>query len=484
MLSRSSVEIGGQIADALLSRGVTIGARPSTPLGILNGALHSVNVDAEGPEVGDELIKASTPLEHFRFDQHGGELENIAKFISPKLAGSISFARNEVSELWKKTVAECTKAQAEAMSKKTFDFVITPIVESDIFDDYAFESIIKDYTTWAGKPRERLDTKLEAKISDSLNKETFMKVISTGIASVDAKLATIVENAEKLGEWNMQSAWYGLEDYTNQPFGVQILRNRDIISFMFMRGIVAGKLREVIGDIDSHNKMIASKYMRFYGEHVSRRLETIELIRERKEFALGGETSNSKRLYVYRPSYLKWINEGGSSEAVIGAVLEHGNMAGANMAVDAVAKYEGVYKRKAYVNRNLTTAKANSIVDRTIKSCIIDYIEEEFEGDEQKKAEYHQRLADKLYKMEYNSVRDLSEHVMVIVCLVIAKDTNALDQMQGMEEYLANNPEASVQEAAVHAATKIIADWLANIIDVTGQTKISNNNGRSTLVKL
>lgn len=482
MLSRESVQIGGQIAEAMMANGCALDVAPNSPIGILNNALHSVDVDKTGMEIGEELIKASTPLEHFRFDQHGGELEAIAKFIAPKLAGSISFARNEVSDLWKKTLAECTKAQAEAMQAKPIDVKIVPIVESEIFDDYAFEGLIKDFTTWAGKPRQKVSAELISKVNAAINAETFAKVTSTGIATLDEKVKTLIAKAEALGEWNMESSWYGLEDYTGLPFGTQIIRNRDIISFMFVRGLMAGKLRDVIGDLSEQDHLALSAYARFYGEHVNKRMGNIEIARGREEFALGG--GSDKQLLVYKPKYLAWIKEGGSTEAVLGAILEHGSMPAANRAIGNVARYEQIYQRKSSLKKNVNTAKSNRIVDDTIRRCLNKFIEEEYADNVDKQAEYCARLKKKLYKMEYNSSRDLSDHVMVLVCLVIAHETNALDQLQGMEEYLRNNPEASVQEAAVHASTKIVADWLANGIMVKDVSSTNISNGRApTLVK-
>lgn len=464
MLTERSVQMGGQIADALLAQGYALDAHPNSPLGILNNSLHSVDVDITESEIGNELIKASTPLEHFRFDQHGGELENIAKFIAPKLAGSISFARNEVSDLWKKTLAACTKAQADAMSPRPIDLKIVPVQESEIFDDYAFENLIKGFTTWAGVPRKRVSGGLQDKVSDALNEESLKRCVATGIESLDAKVIKIIEEAHALNEWGLTTSWYGLEDYTAMPFGRQLIRNRDIISFMLVRGIAAGKLREVIGDISNEDQLALSAYARFYGEHINKRLNTIELIRNRDTFGLGG--AKDKQLFVYKPAYLKWIKEGGSTEAALGAIIQGGSPNAVNNAIGNVEQYETVYRRAAAKGKNINAAKANRIVDDVIRRSLSDFIADEYRDDVTKQGEYGQRLKDKLYKMEYNSSRDLSDHVMVIVCLVIAEETNALDQLVGMEEYLRNNPEASVQEAAVHASTKIIADWLANGIQV------------------
>lgn len=471
MLTERSVQMGGQIADALMAQGYALDVHPNSPLGILNNAMHSVDVEVDGSDISKELIKASAPLEHFRFDQHGGELENIAKFIAPKLAGSISFARNEVSDLWKKTVAACTKAQAEAMSPRPIDLKIIPIQESEIFDDYAFENLIKGYTTWAGVPRKRVSGDLQDKVSDALNEESFKRCVGTGIESLDAKIFKIIEEAQALGEWGLTTSWYALEDYTGMPFGRQLIRNRDIISFMLVRGIMAGKLQEVIGNISNEDNLALSAYARFYGEHINKRLGTIELIRNRETFGLGG--ADAKKLFVYKPAYIKWLKEGGSTEAVLGAVIQGGSPAAANNAIGNVEKYETVYRRKATKVKNINASKANAIVDNVIRNSLMEFIEEEYADNEAKRGEYGQRLKEKLYKMEYNSSRDLSDHVMVIVCLVIAHETNALDQLVGMEEYLRNNPEASVQEAAVHASTKIIADWLANGIHVK-PTSIGN----------
>ena len=99
MLSNTSIEVGGQVADVATANGKYYTVKPDTALAIICDQLQPLNyeyIENSGDEEVAIEIKRISQAPTPTFDPHTAEMDNIVKGIASRLSSNIKYIKKNL----------------------------------------------------------------------------------------------------------------------------------------------------------------------------------------------------------------------------------------------------------------------------------------------------------------------------------------------------------------------------------------------------
>lgn len=464
MLTEETLNNAASIADMLADDGLVVQAMEGTPVDSLNAAMKFMTID-EITDVKTVLRKSAAQANGF--DPHNVELNKIASIITKKLGGLHRLARGVINDLIRDITKQSYEKQAELRAQKPIDLKIIPTMAMDIYDDQMLVTFLSRFGTARGPMAKRMPEDELEKIADFITPDTFIQCAKTGSEDIDNAVAKFVkENGAYAGSI--------FKDTRSMSGNIvsSYARVDDLAYALFLRGLMNGKLPDY--SLEDQPKFVAlavADAMRAHAEALVQRVNMVT-----KHEAAGGILIGvvDNAVYVNHVRYMTWIKDnGGSAEAVMASFLENGRTAAAfKMAMDAPERYSNLYKMQTAKVKNVTNAKVNASVENIAFSVMSNWItgNEKLENDA--KVEKSKALVTFVKETPYLGAREVHEWARQLVCKVVAPNTQVYAMLNSMEVYMEDNPEATVQQAAVQASSFVIANWIADQLVVT---KVSND---------
>lgn len=169
-----------------------------------------------------------------------------------------------------------------------------------------------------------------------------------------------------------------------------------------------------------------------------------------------------KSIIVQGEIYQKWLEDGGTPELLIGAILL-GTRPGFNIPDNHRKAYQDAFER----DRKLREIKMNdgmvTLVMKVAKEFILGYLEDNanLNGEVVK-----ERLQVHLRKHPYRSNICQNKWFRMLVCKVIFPNSNALQVLEGIDSIMSGDSTITAREAATLSAIDLMADWLCDSMDV------------------
>ena len=178
--------------------------------------------------------------------------------------------------------------------------------------------------------------------------------------------------------------------------------------------------------------------------------------------------SNKMRVTVLvnNDVYLKFLDDGGSVEAIYGAALK-GDRIDYNTLLEKKADYESYYERRISLHRQEIGSKVYMAQQESARFALRDIINE---MDEEQlpfdRADLHNKARECIACYEPRYFKDEIYVLRSLVCDVFYSDTNVKMVLDAMDAAEQSDPEISPRECALHATIDLIARWLASQIQV------------------
>jgi hypothetical protein len=486
MIGHKAILASRDLVGAANHAGVTLTGHPSTPLAILNKCVArlSVNVDEEEATPIEEgklsdremsLSKASMELDNTGSEAHSVELGTIAKHVSGMVANSLNYARNVVNPLVSSILEEAKSRQGEAMLGSNNSRPIVMLFAPEVYFDGMLDSIL-DKAKSKSSAAMPLSSNMADMLFTDMTEEIFLKAIKFNSSGFDAKVfdlyssSSIEEKRDFLRGYCVSTAIdvnNGYRPYTNHSA---------MLGYLFLVGVKNGNLDTVdYSSMSADEKQALVNAIEYYGYMVNYQVD--RFLQDGKEengsykLVESFETDYSK-IAVIGDNYKTWLEvSGGTPEAVMGYV---GSVVNVSPSIAAQRNlytnpgmYADMYARTCRTETAEGRIRANSAVDKVLKAKLFAYINSEYAEDTSAKRELQDKVIALVDAAPYTHAIPLDMHILRNVCGVICTGKNdAFEILTTMRGYLNDNTDATPQEAALVAASKVIGRWVASQIAV------------------
>lgn len=473
MIKHGSLLAARPIISTAINNGVTIGAKPGTPISLLNASVTTtVIVPRSGEETGpattldateERLYELSTRLDANNNSKHTGDMIEMAKTISNMVAASLNFARNTVNPLVREIVAAAKEEQSRHLVS---DLVTTPIVMielDDVYSDGMLDSILdRSRTVRAGAVP--LSASMAEMIFNDLTTDSFLELIKLNSSNFDAKVAKLVSSLgsdvlEIVKSTLISQNGTGLYKFSYQD-------NSSFLAMLTVLGVKNGNHRGLT-NLTPQDHLDLNNALDYFGYRVNLLIEFHNKNVSTNRL-ISAQDSTGSQICVIGEVYRKWLAEkNGSPEAILGYMANCRNESMISSTMDQLYEtpevFKGVYDRISRTNLSVGRLNGNRATDTCIRTILSRHIQQTYSENPETRRAMVAKLVDAVDRSPYNHTLPLDMHALRIVCATLNETENdAFEILTTMRGYLSDNPTATTEEAALVSASKIVGRWAAS----------------------
>lgn len=221
-----------------------------------------------------------------------------------------------------------------------------------------------------------------------------------------------------------------------------------------VRSIMSG-MREQSG------RAVSAEFQRRERDRSSRNLVfTISTV----SWRFGGD--GRKMVSVNNDVYLDYLKEGGSVEAIYGAVIAGGNTGFTSLITDK-ERHEKIWVRHLALHNQRVSAQVYDNQREAARLAMSEHINEQDEGElHHPKSELHTRVTEILGRIQPVEFTNDLLAIRTVVCQVLFAHTNAMMILDAMDTAEMDNPGLNPREYALFATIDILARWMAAQIKI------------------
>lgn len=476
MLTNKTLEIASRLSNTLTYGGYRVSASNLTPLHVLVEQMQPILNPTDTEVEVQELIRgAALPVDP-TYDAHTAELRVLVDMLEQRVSNNFSFARNQIKPLIADIVEEIQKVQgaveaALVTNKQVMHLKVSPILKNTDIENLYKRFAIGDY------PTTRLSASLRAKVMDELTPESLMGALTKNkpflkdiLKGEDIRLD--LEGRDLMGE-----LFSPLTEVTviSRPVMTGI---SNILTFLYLDAVLANRVDTIDYEtIDLEERTEISKVMAYYGNLVNRQISTIVDFSNTRNFIVDYDTNV---ISVYDRNYQVWLEkeEACSVEALIGFTIYGSNNRLPEASLhNAPAHYVERYNDTLALESTKQSVVSIREISQLLHSNIRDAIDE-WEWDEEEKTTARIGLSDFTKANPLQVDTEIVNYVKRAVCSIFGKHTHAEQILSDVDKYMAENDAATYRKAAVVAAARIVAKWMA------GQVVIAKADEESRITEL
>jgi len=461
MLSNQTMHAATSFANSLAASNIALDVHRNGPIDLIMATMNPIE---ENPNDSEAIMQAARPL-NSGFDPHTAEVRRVATMLAARVAGNIKLARNEINPMIRDIIATCEKRKHEIESDSPLNIRIKNIAVLPTFTSSELEGMYERFKLGTFRPVTLggpIRTKLIGAMTDDLLYEGLKRgndVWNTGImqALKEGRECCGFTNASDLLLRDAELA-YGSVKWFHDP--------TNLINFLFVSSVLNGKMPSVnIEDFSMTERAELAKLQAYYGNKLAIQIRTVTDFAASGNFIFVAE-STRKELYVYTKNYLKWIEDGGNADALIGAVASgEESIAGVSFSIkDKTEHYMNVYKtlesRYRAKQRMITTTEMKDVIEtsvyRTIHSTLLD--------DQMRTAVANAKAFFSKHPLQTNE--DILGYTRRAVCRTFAANTSCLEILNDIDAFMEDNEGMTIERAAVLAGIRLLAKWSAAQLSV------------------
>lgn len=464
MLTNTTLNIAGRLGTSLTYGGYRVEAMSLTPLSVLAGEMQPILNPSDESKVESLIREAARPIDA-SYDSHTAELRELVTMLEARVTRNFSFARNEIKPLIADIVEDIQKSQGILESnlitnKQVVHLKISPLLKNTDIENLYKRFAVGDY------PTTRLPAAIRSKVMDGLTPASLLNSLTKNkpfLKDIFAGESTRLdlEGTDLIGE------------LFNPLTGVSVITNRvmtsvsNIVTFLFLDAVLAGRVDTIDYElITLEERTEISKVMAYYGNLVNRQISTIIDFANTKKFIVGIEGNT---ISVYDRNYQVWLekDEANCVEALIGFTVYSANSRLPEASLhNAAASYTTRYNETLALESTKQSILSVRETRNIIHSGIMDAIDE-WEWDDAEKTTGRLGLGAFFKANQLQVDSDIVTFVKRAVCSVFGNDTHAEQILSDVDTYMADNEDASYRKAAVIAAARLVAKWMAAQIHIT-----------------
>lgn len=486
MLKKSTTESVAPLVAKLGVNGISLSAKPGTPLAAVSEFCISTSDFHDSPavaledivEIGAQMVKETSANNVFNENVHDQAMDTVVEAGVKVLNDNNQIARNVVNPIVSKAFDRTQELIEQSGHSAINPLSIVPVKTDGFWNSNALSSMIDPYVN-----APLTDGKIERWWGPVEYDEIF-NLIRTGSSSFDNEIQAYLERTGKDSVKTVYQEFFQgvvhdvshtkITEYLNIHRNIRDVLLVHLIARSLKRDIPAGlKLARVV--YDSYMLLVIEQSARV----LNRLLEKQRFYTSNKILVLNYPSFDFEYvrpqdgiIQVNGDIYDNWLEAGGSPEVIFGAFVSGAYRTegrGYQSLLDNAESFKASWRRQY----NLLVAHQNTLIYNTTISAMRKAIAEAIVdlNDEYvvvtSRGEYQQRLTDALTKVTNRVTDNLFVVVRKVVCEVLFAHTNALEILEAIDHHSAVNPEIDVREAALFANIDAVANWLFTQIDVT-----------------
>ena len=472
MLSDQSLEIAHRIVTQLKQRGIKLSPREGTPVALLVGGMPAMPANLMPGQYVDVIARDAMGhgAVHGAESLHDEKMEWCVDLIFKGVSRDLDIAKNVVQPAIDMLADAVEKDLTEACSDRAHGYEIVTENLPKLFLDQRIENLFERYQNLSVKPIQTLN------VFPSLPLAEIRRRINTGDDDLNALIAEVVDSEavddlEEFYRWNFCQGGTDRLDFT----AVEKWSNPSLlIIFYFLTIGLEADLPEgtnaSLSTVTNYLKTLRG----MVGAAVYRQMRAIERKIQNKELIRSVDGYGSERkIYVNKAVYDTFLDEGGSPEAIFGAVCGKSSFSYRTI-LDTSAKLEKQWY--AYVEAVKARNDANKLglIVTSIRKCISAHIEamEDLPHGAGTKGEMQKRLIDTTRNFFLPDLDRLQHSLKRVVFRVLFPEhENAKYILDSIDAQESEGEDIGKVTSSVIQA--LVADWMVKNLEVTvGNVKV------------
>lgn len=468
MLTKSAIAAAAPLAQLFANRNICLEPAQGSSLGILTRPLVAplaavAETGAEGGlnEFAEALHEASQASEDGVNFEHDSTMQHLQQQVVNVLRFNLQLARGQVTEQITELVTGLDELSREVEDAtinrlKIVPSPLTPATESGMFDEIA-----QRYAETRAA-----DLKLSIVIPQP---EDVLSYVSTGTMAYDSALQETVD--ERGGEDYVRGIWDRLfvrgASRLEELFPLTDPHQwADLsIAFVIVKNVqvnLPANINAPLEQVQDYLSQLSSQLGRMIAVAARRR----QLNQRSQRVILATPQGHQGEVMVNSDVYNQYLDDGGTPEAVLGAVASNEALSSASDLIQDKSRLERQWAAARRIQQETVAANRFSAavdhlrmhIGRLIADLPEDQVSELYQGD---RSVVYGRLEQYLMTLNISLLDDTWNQVRRVLCGVLYPHTAVEVILQGIDREAAHMPDGDVNEAATLAVVDYFVEWMA-----------------------
>ena len=451
MIKERNISLAAAIANASLTKGRMINAKPNTPLAVLGMSMKPMI--GEGDDLG-AVAKAAID-DGTSLMSHSNEMAAMATGTVNRFQAYRNQIRNYIYPIIREIIEKCEVRRRDVIAKSPLNINVIQVMCNRVYGNEVLHDMVSAYSGQAYADPGK-NYAVISEVRDGLNTEDLIAMTKTSYEGFNEAILQLIAELGENQSYNLfeETPLMGMAMHTN---------HNTLLTYMVLKATVAGlHPRFNVNEASSEHRIYLSRMVGYFGKRLSMLMAEQAKDLMRSDFLFQPEP-NARVVYVRDQAYRNWLEAGGSMEAVIAYVYNYSR--GQSFASSALyntpdtlkAEYgrlSKIYDRDA---RNLTAQEVENLTTDHLVSRIVSDNEDTGIRSEKLKVIRDYMAANRMYSSD-----DYKEYVAKSVCNSIGSNYDAYFIYCEMRDYLANesNADKTHEDASVIAAARLLGRWL------------------------
>lgn len=448
MITRQSVTSIYSLAQIAEQNNVIVLPQAATPLAVLNDALGHFSVAQ--PEVA--VVEASQRKDLAGDHEHSQAIDAMVDMAAEAVQKQLKFSR----ELVRPTVTDAFERVTKFLDEVPARNLRNSIKEVSLPTVYNEAGLVDMVERFKSQPQ--IELHHFGNLLPDFTAEELNDRCKTGMSRVDEALKSIVEGSDGIVTRVFNQYFLGKNMFGEKSSDPAV---ENVIGFVLARNLNMNIPDGVPMELTEYRERTAF-FIAEFGRRIFQALRRAERIDRQNaliEYMPPADHTGAE-IRVNSSVYKRFIKEGGTPEAIIGACLRGiSSPSYKDLLEDA---YGGIAAVKA--NERVIQQSVVAEYEANVTGAIIEIL-----GDIIGEGNFPEGMAlptikdVKAYMKEkpFRKKFDLDNYVLRVVCGAMYPDYNAYPVLSGMMEYMANDETLTQREAATMVTIDLVGDWLA-----------------------
>lgn len=452
MINNSVLEPTRRLASEFDARDLKICPIHGSPLAKLVEAMNSMNPG--NTDVMSEVVKGVEPLNH-GVDKYQFNKDQIVDHVGKLCSNILNFAKNEINPIVKEILVGVEKIKEEQdqiavnAGARIVPVSLDPVVVSPIME-HELTSVVGDGDFVP------LDITLYEDLWINTEVNEIIKMLMTSNEAFNASLMSLIET--NFPDGTIKSASFQSRNNLAKNIEERFSKNCDVIAFLFLKAVKQNKHPRVdFGELTKDQQGSISMLTNFWGRAVINRTRSASSLAGSGRVVLGINVEECI-IKVHLANYTKWLESGGTTDALIGYWYHTGK--GSNLSnLDRInmdkERFEETFRRQ----RNQAVAASRVALDSKVERYITDRVHNVIDEriTETQERDQMKAKANKIRSgMSISSFGSYDKYCRLVVCKTIGKDSDALEVLNGIDNYLEEHADAEMDEAIFHVYSMLV----------------------------
>lgn len=488
MITSMSISAVQLLAQKICQAGYSITPLSGTPLWELQSASYTAMLDATNFVDGND---ANSIVQRIACDSgtenahgictHDVALDNAKNMLANAIRADIHHARNIV----RPSIDRCIEIINTRMKNHDIKTASVMSIVPDRFEAIWSSVFLLDMIS-PFKETMAKSIEVSPAIHPAASDETILGLLKTGSTRFDNELAEWVNeigasfvidtyNRYLLSPEHRPDSSFSMGDINSLMTLDAMGRKRALIIHIMANRLQKEVMEGISMRLGAYEIMMAEIYSQT-GRILNRILEKRERAIQLNTVVIqwpvtGSEYATAPNeftdLTVNADVYDKWLNAGGTPEALLGAAISD-MQPDYDVLLEKREEYERMWNNRMLLVNAQNEARRFSVMADSIQYAVskeIADLTDEVSGG-MDKANMQVALTACIRKLTNTCLSDLVGCLRDIVCDVIYPDTNAKDLLRRIDEIHRNNPRYTPREAAGVAYLEHVVRWLTTLLDI------------------